>query len=197
MTAQSLEGNRAMFTGLVAGNADFIRDVAAPYVGDVSAALASAGLVEATSDADLSVAFGTLPAFPSRTAIAGAGHDLMIGIGLYFSFKAVDVVVEAMLVDLYDSRIKPATSRLWATMSDRIRRRTVVRFDHWFDDPGLLVRVECKTRIHGGEPQFDLVSEAVRRALAAVDQQGLTHRVLTFVVLDGELQDKVERTCPL
>jgi hypothetical protein len=64
-------------------------------------------------------------------------------------------------------------------------------FDHWFDDAGVLVRVEF--RVSANSETFlglDLVPEALKLAATRLHSLGVTHRVMTYTVRDGRLNNE-------
>ncbi len=67
-------------------------------------------------------------------------------------------------------------------------RSIVVVFDHWYDETGVLVRVEFTSRAPGDEvPDLARVLEACDLAAAHVEEHGVTHRVMAYRVVDGRL----------
>jgi hypothetical protein len=186
-----------LFSPMASGNAEFFRDFAAPFVELVGPAFSAAGMVESSED----VIFESFPAAPrprTKVPLNDLNTEFIVGVAVYFAAKLPDAALDAALADLYENRVKPAVARFWSSATSRMRKNAVVRFDHWIDESGVLLRIEFRPKDEGqAAPDLDLVLEAVRRAEEHILELGLTHRVMTYSVVDGELEAKVRLSEPI
>ena len=95
--------------------------------------------------------------------------------------------------------VKPRLKSYWSRLTRHSGTRSpALVFDHWFNDPGVLVRVEFRSSAgFAEEPNLALVAAALTLALARVQLHGVTHRVIAFTVTDNILVEQPRLSEPL
>jgi hypothetical protein len=85
--------------------------------------------------------------------------------------KLSDAAIDQLAADVYGNIVKPRLAAFWKRAASWRDKNISLVFDHWFDDAGVL-------------------PEALKLAATRLHSLGVTHRVMTYTVRDGRLNNE-------
>jgi hypothetical protein len=180
----------AMVIGSIGGRLSYMKELALPFQEEVIPKLEDLGLIEA----DPREAKDSYPDSIERGTGAGPQNafgidDVLIGLAIYLGPKIADALIGDIVSEVYKSVVTPALNKLWGKIRKRKQppQRISTTFDHWFDGSKVLIRVTFRSTALGPAPDHDLVRIALRDAAKRVQQGAVTHRVMTYEIVDGVL----------
>lgn len=180
----------ALSVSILGGPVTFVREAGVPFQVAVIAGLSELGFTNESSEV-VQDSFVDLPPFPADVGPSNAFgvDDLAIGFGIYLAAKLGDTLISEIGADIYGAKVRPVMARHWERLGRFLGSKTLVAtFDHWFDDPGVLVRVDFQVSdSHSLAPDLELVEVALQNASLYIKTHGLTHRLLSYQVIDGRL----------
>jgi len=182
---------------IMGGRLTHLKRIALPFQEDLIHDLQRVGFRNEDT-ATVEAAFPRLPPFPPNRGPTASitAEQVLVGFGVYLSVRLADGVIGALATDLYGKVVKVAFSRLRVRVNQSEKPPPVhAVFDHWFDHPGVLVRVVVHDA--AGTSPHEHVPVALWQALAWLAAHGVTHRVLTFQVRDGRLDLAPELAVPV
>ena len=169
-----------------------MREAGIPFQIDLTGGLKAVG-IESES---VSVAEKVIPASSRtpqrhlRTTNSITLTTLVIGFVVSVAAELGNKFLDELGTDLYQKR---SFGLRWLDIGSSClihaeNSQLVTTFDHWFDQTGVLVRVEFyASQIWDDQPDVLLVDRALREAVKYVSANGVTHRVISFEVRDGVL----------
>lgn len=178
------------FVTIMGGKLTFQKDLALPALKEIVPAIEAQGL---PNEPDyIASEFGPVPLYPvpkGPTNTFGF-DDLVVGLGLYLAGRIGETGVQRLIDRLYDRQVQPVLEQMWQKIrrSRRPPLKTRMVFDHWFNRSGVLVRTIILI-----EPEAEnidvrsLVAQTLEQATHYIHKHPVTHRVLTYEVIDGRL----------
>ena len=154
-------------TAVSIGTAQLMRDFTIPFSVDLQAAAEESGWATELPPVrigDRTIDITTMP----RTAVAGPGHDLAVGVLAVVALKLSSGVVDALIGDLYDQLLKKPAANLWRRLRDKPPppgSQVRVITEIWFAEDQVLLKVEVVA--FSGEAGPDLEAQIKRATRAA------------------------------
>lgn len=187
---------------IFAGSSSVYDDLAGPLFTDLMPVLDEAGFGNTDREyirenfSPLSRTF-----YPSETKFYNSAvlGEIAIGAILYIGTSVGQWIISKLCDEVYE-KVGGAEGMVGRLLGRLRRSDGVVTtvFDHWFDESGVLVRIECRLREGDPTDVVDaLIPVALRRAGAWIEDHGITHRVVKYRIERGALADHPELSQPV
>lgn len=172
----------SLYVSMLHGPTTYYRDAGIPFHREVVSVLGELDIVEETTAAIEDI-YPDLPPFPAKRGPVASVEltELAVGLGLYLAGALGNGAVDQLVEKVYERAVRPALSRCWKKLIQHRHRSIMVVFDHWYDETGVLVRVEFLSRNPDeAVPDLALVLRARTLAIEYIQEHGLTHRVMAY-----------------
>lgn len=187
---------RPAITAVSNGTAQLMRDYTIPFAADLHAAAEEARWATELPILRIGNRDVDITQMP-RTAVAGLGHDLTVGVLTVVAIELRNGVVSGVTGDLYEQLLKKPTANLWRRLRDKPRpegSQIRVTSEIWFPADQILLMIEIVSLAGETDADFkvrytaaaqaaeEFFHESVLPSIDSPDPQGADH--------DGNVDDR-------